>query len=84
MPESDFATEILETEVVVNHDAEGHVFHFPILSNGTVACTAQRSKQIRLPSVRRDGIFLTLTMLPDPHSDAARRDRDLSFLTWER
>lgn len=37
MPESDFATEILETEVVVNHDAEGHVFHFPILSNGTVS-----------------------------------------------
>jgi hypothetical protein len=31
MPESDFATEILETEIVVKHDAEGHVFHFPIL-----------------------------------------------------
>jgi hypothetical protein len=42
MPESDFATEILETEVVVNHIEHGHVFHFPILSNGAVSLHGSR------------------------------------------
>jgi hypothetical protein len=36
MPKNDFATAILEAEVVVNHIDDGHVYHFPILSNGTV------------------------------------------------
>jgi hypothetical protein len=32
----DFEAEILENEVVIAHVGEGHVFHFPILTNGTV------------------------------------------------
>jgi hypothetical protein len=35
--ESDFAPEFLQTGIVVKHDPEGHVFHFPILYNGTVS-----------------------------------------------
>ena len=42
MPESDFTAAILETEVVVNHVEDGHVFHFPILSNGTVSLHGSR------------------------------------------
>jgi hypothetical protein len=37
MPETDFEAEILENEVVVAHVGEGHVYHFPILTNGTVS-----------------------------------------------
>jgi hypothetical protein len=37
MPETDFEAEILENEVVVAHVTDGHVFHFPILPNGTVS-----------------------------------------------
>jgi hypothetical protein len=33
----------LESEIVVKHDAEGHVFHFPILSNGTVSLHGAKS-----------------------------------------
>jgi hypothetical protein len=33
----DFKTTISENEVVVSHVAEGHVYHFPILSNATVS-----------------------------------------------
>jgi hypothetical protein len=33
----DFEAEILENEVVVAHIDEGHVYHFPILTNGTVS-----------------------------------------------
>jgi hypothetical protein len=33
MSKNDFATAILEAEVVVNHIEHGHVYHFPILSN---------------------------------------------------
>ena len=42
MPESAFEAEILEDEVVVAHVAEGHVFHFPILNNGTVGLHGAR------------------------------------------
>jgi hypothetical protein len=34
---SDFKTSILENEVVVAHVAEGHIYRFPILSNGTIS-----------------------------------------------
>jgi hypothetical protein len=44
MPESDFTTEIFETEIVVTHVEEGHVFHFPILNNGTVSLHGARMK----------------------------------------
>jgi hypothetical protein len=37
MSDTSFATEILTTEVVVNHLADGHIYRFPILSNGTVS-----------------------------------------------
>jgi hypothetical protein len=42
MPESDFEAEILENEVVVVHMSEGHTYHFPILSNGTVSLHGAR------------------------------------------
>jgi hypothetical protein len=42
MPESDFEAEILEDEVVIAHVGEGHVYHFPILSNGTVSLHGSR------------------------------------------
>jgi hypothetical protein len=42
MPESDFTTEILETEVVVKHVKDGHVFRFPILGDGKVGLHGAR------------------------------------------
>jgi hypothetical protein len=42
MSKNDFATAILEAEVVVNHIDDGHVYHFPILSNGTVNLEGSR------------------------------------------
>ncbi len=38
----DFEAEILENEVVVAHVGEGHVYHFPILINGTVSLHGSR------------------------------------------
>jgi hypothetical protein len=32
-----FAAEILESVVVVNHIADGHIYRFPIQSNGNVS-----------------------------------------------
>ena len=37
MPETDYEAEILENEIVVAHVTTGHVFYFPILTNGTVS-----------------------------------------------
>jgi hypothetical protein len=42
MPQSDFEAKILEDEVVIAHVGEGHVYHFPILSNGTVSLHGSR------------------------------------------
>ncbi|MBU6464093.1 MAG: hypothetical protein KGK01_09850 [Bradyrhizobium sp.] len=42
MADTDFTAEILETEVVVKHTADGHIFRFPILSNGTVSLHGAR------------------------------------------
>jgi hypothetical protein len=42
MPESEFEAEILENEVVVVHMKDGHTYHFPILSNGTVSLHGAR------------------------------------------
>jgi hypothetical protein len=42
MPDADFTIEISQTEVAVRHTGEGHVFHFPILSNGTVSLHGAR------------------------------------------
>jgi hypothetical protein len=42
MPESQFEAEILENEVVVVDMGEGHTYHFPILSNGTVSLHGAR------------------------------------------
>jgi hypothetical protein len=42
MPESDFKAEILENEVVIAHVAEGHIYHFPVLTNGTVSLHGSR------------------------------------------
>jgi hypothetical protein len=40
MPDPDFVTEVLTTEVVVNH--LGHIFRFPIMPNGTVSLNGSR------------------------------------------
>jgi hypothetical protein len=37
MPEPEFTTSISGKEVVVLHVKQGHVYRFPILSNGTVS-----------------------------------------------
>jgi hypothetical protein len=37
MSDSDFEAEILENEVVIVHMTDGHIYHFPILPNGTVS-----------------------------------------------
>jgi hypothetical protein len=42
MPESDFEAEILENEMIVAHVTTGHVYHFPILTNGTVSLDGSR------------------------------------------
>ena len=42
MAQTDFAAEILETEVVLTHLGEGHVYHFPITPNGTVSLKGSR------------------------------------------
>ncbi len=42
MAQTDFAAEILETEVVLTHIKEGHVYHFPILPSGTVSLNGSR------------------------------------------
>jgi hypothetical protein len=44
MPDSDFEAEILENAIVVAHIPEGHVYHFPILTNGTVSLHGSRIK----------------------------------------
>jgi hypothetical protein len=38
----DFKAEILEDEVVIAHVGEGHIYHFPILSNGTISLHGSR------------------------------------------
>jgi hypothetical protein len=42
MSDTSFATESLTTEVVVNHLADGHIYRFPILSNGSVSLNGSR------------------------------------------
>jgi hypothetical protein len=42
MPETDFEAEILENDVVVAHMAKGHIYHFPILTNGTASLRGSR------------------------------------------
>jgi hypothetical protein len=34
MPQTGFAAEILETEIILTHIGDGHVYHFPIMPNG--------------------------------------------------
>jgi hypothetical protein len=38
----DFAAAILEDEIVLRHKQDGHVFHFPISSNGEVSVQGLR------------------------------------------
>ena len=42
MSESEFEAEIVENEVVIAHIPEEHVYHFPILTNGTVSLHGSR------------------------------------------
>jgi hypothetical protein len=39
---SDFVAAILEDEIVLRHIDEGHVFHFPISSDGEVSVQGSR------------------------------------------
>jgi hypothetical protein len=52
MSEADFVAEILKAEVVVNHVGEGHVYRFPILSNGTVSLHGLRI--VANPNAKRE------------------------------
>jgi hypothetical protein len=45
MPETDFNAAILEKEVIVTHVSDGHVYHFPILANGTVSLHGVRTEE---------------------------------------
>jgi hypothetical protein len=72
MSDSDFAAAILEAEVVVNHIEDGHVYHFPILSNGTVSLNGSRIEAN--PNAKREAnryLFEALdaaqTALSHPH-----------------
>jgi hypothetical protein len=38
----DFAAALLEDEIVLRHKQDGHVFHFPISSDGTVSMLGLR------------------------------------------
>jgi hypothetical protein len=42
MPNTDFTAAVSGTEVVVKDSADGHIFHFPILGNGTVSLHGAR------------------------------------------
>jgi hypothetical protein len=74
MPQSDFEAEILEDEVVIAHAGEGHVYHFPILSNGTVSLHGRASRRIRRPSAKPGDISSMLTMPPEQRLADRRRD----------
>jgi hypothetical protein len=65
MPEIDFATSVLENKIVVTHIGDGHVYHFPILSNGTVSLHGSRTEPN--PNAKREA----RRYLFDAH-DAAR------------
>jgi hypothetical protein len=70
MPETDFAAEMLETEIVLTHIGEGHVYHFPITPNGTVGLNGSRSSRTRMQSMKLASISSTPTVLPEQHSVA--------------
>lgn len=46
----DFTAKILETEAVVKHTADGHIFHFPIVGNGSVGLAATPSRLAPRPN----------------------------------
>jgi hypothetical protein len=52
MPDADFTAEILAAEVVIKDATDGHVFYFPILSNGTVSLHGLRIKHN--PTAKRE------------------------------
>jgi hypothetical protein len=60
----DFVAAILEDEVVLRHIDDGHVFHFPIASNGTVCVQGCRIEPN--PNGRREAH----SYMPDAHSAA--------------
>jgi hypothetical protein len=52
MPDTDFTTEVSDNEVIVTDATDGHVFRFPILSNGTVSLHGSRIKHN--PTAKRE------------------------------
>jgi hypothetical protein len=52
MADTDFTAEVLDAEVIVTDATDGHVFRFPILSNGTVSLHGSRIKHN--PAAKRD------------------------------
>jgi|ERR1700722_9859799 hypothetical protein len=58
MSDSNFTTAILETEVVVKHAENGHVYYFPIQSNGTVSLHGSRvAANPKAECEANDGLF---------------------------
>jgi hypothetical protein len=64
MPNTDFTAAILETEVVVKDITDGHIFHFPILGNGTVSLHGVRIDP------NPDAKLEARRYLPDAHNAA--------------
>lgn len=58
MRDPEFTTSVSEKEVVVVHVRHGHVFKFPILSNGTVTLNGYISTEIHRPQQRPDDFYL--------------------------
>lgn len=61
MPDTKFAAEILESVAVVNHIADGHIYRFPIQSNGNVSLNGRKSSPIPRRKIRHVGISSTPT-----------------------
>jgi hypothetical protein len=52
MSDAEFIAEVRNVEVVVTDLTDGHLFHFPILSNGTVSLHGARIKHN--PAAKRE------------------------------
>jgi hypothetical protein len=87
MPETDFEAEILENEIVIAHVAEGHVYHFPILTNGTVSLHGSRIEPNPQSKREARGSFSIPTTLLVPRLDDRRYRSSLPlqfdfYISW--
>jgi hypothetical protein len=72
MPDTDFTAEVLETEVVVKDAKDGHVFHFPILGNGTVSLHGARIEAN--PDAKRQASRTCWMPITQPARHSAERE----------